>query len=133
MDLSFKEYYEKQPTFLNTIQDELGIDPQMLEKNPQWAANVKLGNMSYNGMMYKIVKFIYKDGKLNGALVQPQQYKGVHTQRAYIGHDGKQIRSPDNTISSRPIYITIDKLNNMLTQGIPATGDTSGGMLPGGM
>lgn len=131
----FVELQEKQPNYLDAIQDELGIDPKALEKNPGWAANVSIGNLSYNGIMYKIVNLTYKHGNITGAVIQPMNIPGVNSQRSYLKHGDKQIKMPDSDVSTQVSYISIDKLNDMLTQGMqPVAGGAPGGssMLPGG-
>jgi hypothetical protein len=133
----FCELEEKQPNYLTAIQDELGIDPKALEKNPEWAANISLGNLTYNGIMYKIVNFVYKHGNITGAMIQPMNIPGVKTQRSYLKHGDKQIKMPDSNVSTQVKYISIDELNDMLTQGMqPAPGGAGAGagagMLPGG-
>lgn len=127
------ELVEKQPNYLDAIQDELGVDPKALEKNPEWAANMTMGNLSYNGIMYKIVNLVYKHGNVTGAMIQPMNTAGVHSQRAYMKHGDKQIRMPDSKVSTQVSYISIDQLNDMLTQGMtPQSGGGAAGMLPGG-
>lgn len=136
MDLDFKsfvELYERQPNYLDSLQDELGIDPKAFEKNPEWAANIKLGNISYNGVMYKIDRLIYKNGNISGAMISPQNIVGNKTQRAYFNKGDKKVRIPDSSVSTSPTYINIDTLNNILSQGLTAGGGgEQGGMLPGG-
>jgi hypothetical protein len=128
----FIELDERQPNYLDAIQDELGIDPKILEKNPEWAANMTMGNLSFNGIMYKIVNIIKKGGNVTGAMIQPMNVAGNTTQRAYFNKGDKQIKMPDSTVSNSPTYVSIDQLNNMLTQGMQATPAGGTGMLPGG-
>ena len=128
----FMELVEKNPNYLDTLRDELGIDPKNLEKTPDWAASVSLGQFSYNGMMYQIAKIVKKDGEITGAMIKPINVAGSKMVRSYIGSGDKQIRSPESNLDSSLMFIDKDKLNNLLTQGIgmggtaPATGSLPG-------
>ena len=140
MELYFRQFIElteRPPSYLDALQDELGIDPKTMEKNPQWAANVSLGNVSFNGMMYKITNFVRKGGAVTGAMIKPMAVQGVKSQRAYINRDGNQIRSPESAPDGKEQFIPIDKLNALMSQGFssaPAGGAGSAdGALPGGM
>ena len=130
------ELEERQPNYLDALQDELGIDPKSLEKSPGWAANMAIGKFSYNGLIYKIKNFVYKNGTISGAVVEPLDIEGVKSQRAYYNKGDKQIKMPDATTGSRPFFIPVDKLNAMLTQGFSMPGMDGGmsaaPMLPGG-
>jgi len=131
----FFELVEKQPNYLDTIQDELGVDPETLDKSPEWAASISLGKISYNGIIYQIVRMVKSGNEVTGAMIKPLNVQGVKTQRAFIGSGDKQIRSPDSSVNSAEIFIPKDKLNALLTQGMGAGGAAGGGAgggMPGG-
>lgn len=131
--LSFKDFiesYEKKPNYLTGIQDELGIDPESVEKTAGWASNVSLKNISFNGINYKINRIV-KDsrGEVKGAFVSPLNVDST-TQRAYLKTKDGSLRNPNSSVSEKEIFLPIDKLNGLLTQGMqaPASNQSS---LPG--
>lgn len=133
--LYFKQFLELadiKPSYMNAIQDELGIDPKTLAKTPQWAGNVQMGNVSYNGIMYQVTRMVYKNGQVSGAMIKPLAVQGVKSQRAYLNRDGSQIRSPNSTPDGSEVFLPIDKLNSLMTQGFNAAppGGGMGGGLP---
>ena len=135
----FIELDERKPNYLDALQDELGIDPKAFESNPEWAANMTVGNFSYNGLLYKIKNFVYRGGNITGAMVEPMNVPGVKSQRSYLKKGDQQIRMPNAHVSSEPFFVPVDTLNKMLTQGMGAAGGGMGGspsgptnsMLPG--
>lgn len=132
--LSFKqfiEFTEKNPNYVDVVQDELGIDPKALEKTPNWAANVGLGKITYNGIFYTISSMVKRDGQIVGAMIKPVDVQGQSTQRAYIKSGGKPMRVPDSTPSQKEIFIPMDKLNGLMSQGMSGAGGAAG-MPPGG-
>jgi len=119
---SFKDFfesYEKKPNYLTGIQDELGIDPEAVEKTGNWAANISLNKVSYNGINYKINRVVKDNGDIKGAFISPINVNSP-TQRAYLNTKAGNLRSPDSTVQEKEIFISADKLNSLLTQGIQA-------------
>lgn len=131
--LSFKNFlesYEKNPNYLDVIQDELGIDPKSLEKSPNWISSIKLKNISYNGINYEIRRIVKNDkGSITGAMIAPIE-NGSLTQRAYLSTKDGKLRNPDSTVTNKELFISIDKLNSMLSQPLEA-GGASQSSLPG--
>lgn len=125
----FVEFTDKQPDYFSAIQDELGVNPDALKGTPNWAGNISLGNISYNGITYKITRIVKKGNEVSGAMIAPINPKGVFSQRAYLGD--KKMRSPDSTPSEGERFIPVDKLNTLMTQGL-SQGAVGAG-LPGGM
>jgi len=120
--LSFKDFfesYEKKQNYLTGIQDELGIDPESVEKTGGWAANVSLKKISYNGINYTINRVVKDNGDVKGAYISPINV-GSTTQRAYLNTKAGNLRSPDSSVSEKEIFIPADKLNALLSQGIQA-------------
>ena len=130
--LQFKQYMEKieqQPNYVDVMQDELGIDPKTFEKHPEWAASVSLGNITYNGIVFKIVRMVKKGNEIVGAMVKPMNVHGATPPRAYIGSGDKQMRSPSGDVDSAEVFWPKERLNAMLTQGMNAASASAG--LPG--
>lgn len=131
--LSFKDFiesYEKKPNYLTGIQDELGIDPESIEKTSSWASNISMNKVSFNGINYQVNRVV-KDsrGEVKGAFVSPINV-GSTTQRSYLKTKDGPLRNPDSSVSEKEIFLPIDKLNSLLTQGMqtPASNQSS---LPG--
>ncbi|RDJ35334.1 MAG: hypothetical protein DWQ19_11000 [Crenarchaeota archaeon] len=132
----FLELEERQPNYLDALKDELGINPEALEKSPGWVANLSLGKFSYNGMLYKIENLVYKNGNISGAMVKPMNVGGINTLKSYISKGDQQIKLPNNKLPNRPFFVRLEDLNKILTQGMsPGMGGVGGGemntMLPG--
>lgn len=130
--LSFKDFlesYEQKPNYLSGIQDELGIDPESVEKTGGWAANISLNKISYNGINYKINRIVKDNNEVKGAFISPMNV-GSTTQRAYINTKAGKLRSPDSNVEDKEIFIPAAKLNSLLTQGMQAPASSQSG-LPG--
>ena len=73
-NLSFRDFleYQKQKIdYLNQIQDELGIPPEVVADSPQTLANFSVGGNSYNLSGYKIVGYDRdSDGEITHARIQ---------------------------------------------------------------
>ena len=135
--LYFKQFLEltaEKPNMFSAMKEQLGVDMTDM-KGPQWAGNISLGNLSYNGIMYNIVRYV-KDptGKVTGAMIRPMNLDGVKSQRSYLKVGDQQISRPDSTVPEKEQFIAADVLNKLMTQGFqqPAGGGGAG-MLPGGL
>ena len=133
--LMFKNYLEKieqQPNYIDILQDELGIDPNVFANNPEWAASVSLGSINYNGIIYKIVKIVRNGDQITGAIVKPLNVSGAMKPRAYMGMGSKAMRLPNSDLNTDEIFWPKSKLKVILTQGM-GSGSPTAGRLPGGM
>lgn len=132
-NLSFKKFfesYQKKTNYIDVIQDELGIDPKSLENGSNWAYSIKMKNISYNGINYEISRIVKNDkGSITGAMIKPIDY-GSLTQRSYLNTKDGSLRRPDSSVSTKEIFISIDKLNTLLSQPLQA-GGASQSSLPG--
>lgn len=132
-NLSFKKFfesYQKKTNYIDVIQDELGIDPKSLENGSNWASSIKMKNISYNGINYEISRIVKNDkGSITGAMIKPIDY-GSLTQRSYLNTKDGSLRRPDSSVSTKEIFISIDKLNTLLSQPLQA-GAASQSSLPG--
>jgi len=132
-NLSFKKFfesYQKKTNYIDVIQDELGIDPKSLENGSNWASSIKMKNISYNGINYEISRIVKNDkGSITGAMIKPIDY-GSLTQRSYLNTKDGSLRRPDSSVSTKEIFISIDKLNTLLSQPLQA-GGASQSSLPG--
>ncbi len=129
----FIELDEKQPDYLTALQDELGIDPKAFEASPKWAANMTMGKFSFNGLIYKIENFVYKNGQISGAMVKSLNVPGVTSQRAYLNKGDQKIRMPDAETPTQTFFVAVDNLNKMLSQGLTPGAGGMGGEMGGGM
>lgn len=132
MELSFKKYLEAlqaKPNIFSAMQDELGVDPSAAINTPNWAGNIAMGNVNYNGITYKIVKVVKNGTQVTGAMIQPIQVQGVKSQRAYTKTPEGMMKRPDSSVSTGERFVPINVLNQIMTQGMQAGG--GGGSLGG--
>lgn len=128
---SFRQYLEFRqaaPSFTDSLERELGIRPKDLEgKNPTWAANIKLGKYTYNGLTYEIVRW-EKDasGNVSGAVIRP-----VDTQRAYVKTPEGMVRSPDDhEDEGKEFFVSKADIDKMMNQEAGTAPPGGGGGMP---
>lgn len=133
LNLSFRafiEEIEQTPNYFSSMKDNLGVDLSAL-KGSNWMASASIGNITYNGIQYKITRFVYDDDKnITGAMIKPLDVKGVNTTNAYVKRDGKQIKVPDSSVDTTERFVAIADLNKIATQGLDASGGAGAGGLP---
>lgn len=128
----FLELRERKPNYFTAMQDELGVKPEMIEKSPMWASNIAMGNFSFNGITYKVVRLVNNGGKVTGAMIKPVQLNGVDSQRSYVKFSGNQVRRPVGDVDEKERFISIQQLNDIMTQGL-STASAAGGAGFGGL
>jgi len=134
LNLSFRafiEEVEQTPNYFSAMKDNLGVDLSAL-KGPNWMASASIGNINYNGIQYKIIRFVYDDDKnITGAMIKPlDNVKGVNTTSAYVTRGDKQIKVPDSSVDTTERFVAIAYLNKVATQGMDAgaAGAGAGGL-----
>ena len=133
-NLSFKNFMElqapKPADYFSQIQDELGIDPDLLKKSPQVLSNFTLGGNTYNLSGYTVVD-IMRDGdnKITAVKVQLNNDPAIKTRKVYKKFGDQYAKIPDDKSDTRVYTIPIQQFNQMVTQGLSGAG---GGGLPGG-
>ena len=126
MNLTFRQYFEltspKQSDYMTAMQDELGIDPEVMKASPYMLSNFKLGD-TYNVGSFKIVGYEYgNDGKPTMAKVQLMNGEMDKTARRYKKVDGQMVKVPQGTAPDTKIYLVpIAKLNAMMSQPLTAS------------
>lgn len=126
---SFMELEEKPTSHIDSLQDELGIRPEDFAKVPQMGANFNLGKTTFNASPYRILGYQYDaHGKKTSARIQLVNEPSNITRKQFKDRDGQQVRMPDKP-DSRIYVVPIEKLNDLMTQGLSAAG-AGGGMPP---
>jgi hypothetical protein len=131
LNLSFRtfiEEFEQTPNYFSSMKDNLGVDLSAL-KGSNWMASAAIGNITYNGIQYKITRFVYDDDKnITGAMIKPLDVKGVNTTSAYVKRGDKQIKVPDSSIDTTERFVSMSDLNKISTQGFEVGGAGAGGL-----
>ena len=137
IELSFKSFIEQQlvkTNYFSSMKDNLGGDPAALKGVPSWLASASLGKITYNGIYYKIVRFVYDDNKnITGAMIQPMSVKGVMPANAFVKRGGKSLKVPNSDIDTAEKFIPIKDLNKIVTQGMDSAAQGGGGAAAGGL
>jgi hypothetical protein len=110
----FLEEEEKSP-YLSALQDELGLDPSELEKEPQIASFFSMGGVTNNVSSYKIVKFKRNDeGKITHAIVR-KITDPVIKKRIYKDKDGETVRV-EKEEEEKNFIVPVEDLDKLLSQ-----------------
>ena len=120
----------KPADYFSQLQDELGIDPDLLKKIPQVMGNFTLGGNTYNLSGYQIVDII-RDGnnQISAVRVKLNNDPAITTRKKFHKIGDKFVKVPDDKSDTNVYTIPIKKFNQMITQGLQGAG---GGGLPGG-
>jgi len=138
--LSFRQFLEDQKprpmNHLDALSDELGINIDDLEKIPQVLANFQVGGKACNLSAYQIMELIRDDnGDVTAARIKIIKDPGNRARKLFVKPRGKEswtkVKS-DKDDDDDVYVVTIEKLNQMLTQGLDQMGAAGGGGLPGG-
>ena len=129
---SFRKFLEEKEAsspHIDAMQDELGIDPRDLEKEPQVAAFFSMGKEVRNIGPYRVVSFKRNDeGKITHAVVRRFDDRGIQSRR-YRDEDGGMVRMNKNDDSERMV-VPIEELDKLMSQDFqPPPGAESGGMM----
>jgi hypothetical protein len=134
--LSFKSFLEQQevkPNYFSSMKDNLGVDTSALKGVPNWLASASVGKITYNGIYYKISRFIYDDNQnVTGAMIKPLNVKGVMPANAFVKRDGKSLKVPNANVDTAERFVSIKDLNKIVTQGMDSA-QAGGGAAAGGL
>lgn len=115
---SFRKFVEDKEAaapYLNSLEDELGIDPKDLGKDPQMASFYSLGGETKNIGLYRIVRIIRDDdGNPTHAVVKTIEDGSVKNRR-YRG-DGEDMKRMDGEAEERTLVVPIDELDKLMSQ-----------------
>ena len=113
---SFRQFVEEKENkypYLNSLEDELGIDTRDIEKEPQIASFFSLGKITSNIGPYKILKFKKNsDGKITHALVK--QINDSINNRKYKNKGDEIIKVQDK--ENKIFLIPIEDLDKLMSQ-----------------
>lgn len=124
----FIEEKESQSPHIDAMQDELGIDPRDLEKEPQVAAFFGMGKEIRNIGPYKVVSLKRDDdGKITHAVVKRFDDRAIINRR-YRDEDGKMTRMKNDYESERMV-IPVEELDKLLSQDFQPPDQAGGGMV----
>jgi hypothetical protein len=124
----FVEDREAKSPHIDAMQDELGIDPRDLEKEPQVASFFAMGKEVRNIGPYRIISFKRDDeGKITHAVVR--RYDDPSTKsRRYRDEDGGMVRMNKNNDSERMV-VPIEDLDKLMSQDFQPPETPPGGMM----
>jgi len=115
--------------FLSKTDDEMHIDPDAWQDNIGHAAHVKLGKDTFNSLTYSMKYEKNAQGEITGAWIKP-----IDVDRVYkTNKEGQKFRSPDDSYDDKGIFVSRDKLNKLMTQGMDGMGGGGGMGAPPGM
>jgi len=140
MQLSFRQFLEDQKpkamNHLDALSDELGINVDDLEKIPQVLANFKVGGKAHSMSGYQVVDLIKDDqGNVTAAKIKLIVDPAQATKKLFAKSKTtkKWARVPETDDEGETFTVSVDKLSQMLTQGMDSAGAAGGaGGLPGG-
>lgn len=103
--------------YLNSLEDELGIDPRDLEKDPQMASFYSLGGDTKNIGLYRIVKIMRdENGEPTHAVVKTMEDASFKS-RTYRG-DGDGMKRVDGEGEEKTIVVPIEELDKLMSQDL---------------
>lgn len=128
---SFRKFVEEKETsspHIDAMQDELGIDPRDLEKEPQVASFFQMGKEVRNIGPYRIVSLKRDDdGKITHAVVKRYDLRGANSRR-YRDEEGRMIRMDRDNDSERMV-VPIEDLDKLMSQDFQPPEAPPGGMM----
>ena len=111
----FLEEEENKSPYLSSLEDELGLDPRDLEKEPQIASFFSIGGTTNNVSPYRILKFkSNENGKLTHAIVKKINDPAIK-KRAYKDKDSETVRVDDER-SEETHIVPIEDLDKLMSQ-----------------
>lgn len=111
-----KEAKEKaQSPYLNSLEDELGIDTRDLDKDPQMASFFSMGGSTKNIGLYRVVKILRdENGDPTHAVVRTIEDGSVKNRR-YKG-DGEGMKRVDGNEEEKTFVVPIEELDKLMSQ-----------------
>lgn len=112
---SFKAFLEEKTPYMSSIEDELGVDPRDLEKEPQIGSFFSLGKNINNIGTYKILKFQRnQDGKITHAIVKQNNDPAIQN-RQYKDKEGNVVRV-EKEKEDQTFIIPVEDLDKLMSQ-----------------
>lgn len=111
-----------------SLEDEMGIDPRDLEKEPQIGSFFSFGKIASNIGPYKVVKFKRnEDGEITHAIVK-QINDPIINSRKYKDKDGN-ITKVDDEKGDKTFIVPIEDLDKLMSQDFQSAPGGMGGMV----
>jgi hypothetical protein len=124
----FLEDKESSSPHIDALEDELGIDPRDIEKEPQIASFFSFGKEVRNIGAYKVVSIKRnKEGKITHAVVERRDDRAIKNRR-YRDEDGKMTRMNSNYETERMV-VPIEDLDKLMSQDFQPPETPPGGMM----
>lgn len=124
----FVEDKEASSPHINAMQDELGIDPRDLEKEPQVASFFAMGKEIRNIGPYRIMSLKRDDnGNITHAVVRRFDDRGIINRR-YRDEEGSMMRMKKDANSER-MLVPIEDLDKLMSQDFQPPEAPPGGMM----
>lgn len=127
----FIEEEEKGSRYISSLEDELGIDPKDLEKEPQIASFFSIGGITRNLGPYRIIKFKRNsDGEITHAVVSVSRDTTIKN-RSYKDEEGRLSRINGDRKEDKQFIVPIEDLDKLLSQDFqpPSGGESPGGVV----
>lgn len=125
---SFLEEDENKSPYMASLEDEMGIDPRDLEKEPQIGSFFSFGKIASNIGPYKVVKFKRnEDGEITHAIVK-QINDPIINSRKYKDKDGN-ITKVDDEKGDKTFIVPIEDLDKLMSQDFQSAPGGMGGMV----
>lgn len=132
---SFRKFVEDkegsedpQSPYLKSLEDELGIDPRDLEKDPQVASFFSMDGDVKNLGLYRIVKLIRDDeGNPTHAVVKTMEDGSVKNRR-YRDEDGT-LKGVGGDAEEKTLVVPIEDLDKLMSQDFQPPPQAPGGMV----
>jgi hypothetical protein len=111
----FLEEEEKRSPYLSSLEDELGLDPSDMEKEPQIASFFSMGGITNNVGSYKILKFNRNEkGDVTHAVVKKINDPAIK-KRTYKDKEGEAVRLDDEQ-DEETFIVPVEDLDKLLSQ-----------------
>lgn len=129
---SFKKFVEDKESspsspYINSLEDELGIDPRDLKTDPQVASFFSLGSDTKNIGLYKIVKVLKNDdGEPTHAVIKTMEDRSIKDRRYKDEEGGMKRVEGDNEEGT--FIVPIDDLDKLMSQDFQPPPQAPGGM-----
>jgi hypothetical protein len=124
---TFLEDEENKHPYMSVLQNDLGVNPKDLAREPQMASFFSLGGTIQNIGPYKIVKFNRnEDGKITHAVVKRVDVK--LTDKRYLDLDG-ELAQTEKEAPGGEFLVPIEDLDSVLSQNFQPAPAPPGGVV----
>lgn len=127
---SFRKFVEDSEAaaspYIGALEDELGIDPRDLEKDPQMASFYSLGKDVKNIGIYRVVRIVRDEvGKPTHAVVKTVEDPSVRN-RKYRDSEGG-MKQVDGDEEEKTFVVPIEDLDKLMSQDFQPPPEAPGG------